>query len=196
MGELLIYTASRHGSRITKSSLPTAARYAENILSEAAVKKKYHFDDATWESLGSNDALVEAIEAEKVRRIRNGSTKRERATATNWNASARRLGRHYARRQRVAEASDQLSQSIGRACCHSQRTGKWCQRRIDLSSKLILAMSPNGYRYRSISINPDDIDPYNNKPNDTDDTDPTPQELLLAAIATNKKGNDGEWRAC
>ena len=54
-------------------------RYAENILSEAAVKKKYRFDEATWEKLGSNDKLVEAIEAEKVRRIRDGSSKRERA---------------------------------------------------------------------------------------------------------------------
>ena len=54
-------------------------RYAENILSEAAVKKKYHFDDATWERLGNNEALIEVIEAEKIRRIRNGSTKRERA---------------------------------------------------------------------------------------------------------------------
>ena len=54
-------------------------RYAENILSEAAVKKKYRFDEVTWEKLGSNDKLVEAIEAEKVRRIRDGSSKRERA---------------------------------------------------------------------------------------------------------------------
>jgi len=29
------------------------ARYAEGLYSEAAVKKKYHFDDATWEQLGS-----------------------------------------------------------------------------------------------------------------------------------------------
>ena len=55
------------------------ASYAEGILSEEAVKKKYRFDDATWEKLGSNEALVEAIEAEKIRRIRNGSTKRESA---------------------------------------------------------------------------------------------------------------------
>src|SRR5262249_49664303 len=55
------------------------ARYAEGLLSEQQVKKKYHFDDATWERLGENDALVEAIEAEKTRRIRNGSTKREKA---------------------------------------------------------------------------------------------------------------------
>jgi hypothetical protein len=55
------------------------ARYAEGLLSEKEVKKKHRFDNATWERLGENDALVEAIEAEKTRRIRNGSTKRERA---------------------------------------------------------------------------------------------------------------------
>ena len=55
------------------------ARYAEGLLSEQDVKKKHHFDDDTWTRLGENDALVEAIEAEKTRRIRNGSTKRERA---------------------------------------------------------------------------------------------------------------------
>jgi hypothetical protein len=55
------------------------AKYAEGILSEEAVKKKHHFDDDTWEKLGNNEALIEAIEAEKIRRIRNGSTKRERA---------------------------------------------------------------------------------------------------------------------
>jgi hypothetical protein len=55
------------------------ARYAEGLLSEKDVKKRHHFDDNTWESLGNNEKLIEAIEAEKVRRIRNGSTKRERA---------------------------------------------------------------------------------------------------------------------
>jgi hypothetical protein len=55
------------------------ARYSEGLLTEKEVKKKHHFDDATWERLGSDDALVEAIEGEKLRRIRNGSTKRERA---------------------------------------------------------------------------------------------------------------------
>jgi hypothetical protein len=55
------------------------ARYAEGLLSEKDVKKKHHFDDNTWESLGNNEELIEAIEAEKVRRIRDGSTKRERA---------------------------------------------------------------------------------------------------------------------
>jgi hypothetical protein len=49
-------------------------RYAEKILTEEQVKKKYHFDEDTWESLGSNDALVRAIEDEKIRRIRTGAT--------------------------------------------------------------------------------------------------------------------------
>src|SRR6516165_9908020 len=55
------------------------ARYAEGLFTEQQVKKKHHFDDATWESLGSDEQLVEAIEAEKIRRIRNGSAKREKA---------------------------------------------------------------------------------------------------------------------
>jgi hypothetical protein len=55
------------------------ARYSEGLATEAAVRKKYHFDESTWESLGKDDALVERIEAEKVRRVRDGSAKRERA---------------------------------------------------------------------------------------------------------------------
>jgi hypothetical protein len=55
------------------------ARFADGLLSEEAIKKKYRLAESTWESLGDNDALVEKIEAEKVRRTRNGDTKRERA---------------------------------------------------------------------------------------------------------------------
>ena len=32
------------------------ARFAEGILTERAVKKKYRFDDDTWERLGSDEA--------------------------------------------------------------------------------------------------------------------------------------------
>ena len=55
------------------------ARYAEGLFTEQQVKKKHHFDDDTWARLGDDDALVEAIEAEKLRRIRNGDSARERA---------------------------------------------------------------------------------------------------------------------
>ena len=43
------------------------------------MKKKHHLSADTWERLGSNEVLIEKIEAEKVRRIRNGSAKREKA---------------------------------------------------------------------------------------------------------------------
>ena len=58
------------------------ARYAEGLFSEQDVKKKHHLSADTWERLGSNEVLIEKIEAEKVRRIRNGSAKRERRS--NW----------------------------------------------------------------------------------------------------------------
>jgi hypothetical protein len=54
-------------------------RYNEGILSEAAMRKKWHFDAATWELLGSNDELVRAIEEAKIHRVRSGAAKRERA---------------------------------------------------------------------------------------------------------------------
>jgi hypothetical protein len=55
------------------------ARYAENLFSEADVKKRHHLPADVWESLGNDDAFVERVEAEKLRRIRNGNSKRERA---------------------------------------------------------------------------------------------------------------------
>ena len=55
-------------------------RYSEGILTEKQVRQKYHLvDEATWERLGSDDALVEAIELEKIRRVRSGAAKREKA---------------------------------------------------------------------------------------------------------------------
>src|SRR5262245_40719330 len=55
------------------------ARFAEGLLTEKQIKKKYRFDSETWEHLGSDDALIEMIELEKLRRIRNGTTAREKA---------------------------------------------------------------------------------------------------------------------
>lgn len=57
------------------------ARFSEGIATESAVRKKHHFDEATWERLASDEQLIERIEAEKLRRIRDGSFKREKAQA-------------------------------------------------------------------------------------------------------------------
>jgi len=55
------------------------ARFADGTLSEAAVKSRHHLSDEDWAAMGESDRLVELVEAAKLRRIRTGTTKRERA---------------------------------------------------------------------------------------------------------------------
>jgi hypothetical protein len=55
------------------------ARFADQILSEAEIRKKYYLSNEDWERAGSDDALVRAIYDERTRRLRSGATKRERA---------------------------------------------------------------------------------------------------------------------
>jgi len=54
-------------------------RYAENLTSESAIRKRWRLSEETWEALGADDELVRAVEEEKTRRIRSGATKRELA---------------------------------------------------------------------------------------------------------------------
>jgi hypothetical protein len=54
------------------------ARYAEGILTEKQVRERWHFDDAIWTELSTDDKLIKQIELEKTRRIRSGATARER----------------------------------------------------------------------------------------------------------------------
>lgn len=180
-----------HGPRVPDDTRPELiadlARYAEGLLTEQFVRRKYRFDETTWERLGDDDALVEAIETEKVRRIRDGSTKREKAQAL------------------VTEAPNVLSGIMLDA-------GASPRHRVD-AAKTLDAFAANGpegaataaerfviqinigndtERYsKSLSVNPDDIDPYNNKSSDTDNTEQTPQELLLAAFVKNKTTENG-----
>ena len=57
------------------------ARFSEGICTEAAIRRKYRdlLDNEAWTTLGKDDLLVEMVEAEQVRRIRNGAAKREKA---------------------------------------------------------------------------------------------------------------------
>jgi hypothetical protein len=54
-------------------------RFADGTLSEAAVKARHQLSNEDWAALGESDKLVELVEACKLRRIRTGATKRERA---------------------------------------------------------------------------------------------------------------------
>jgi hypothetical protein len=147
------------------------------LLSEKEVKKKHRFDDATWERLGENDALVEAIEAEKTRRIRNGSTKRERA------------------QQLVAQAPGVLGDIMLDANASPKH-------RID-ASKTLDAFAANGPEATAaadrfiITINlGSDVERYNKSiainANDVDPTDPAPRGLIASTTAKKTYGGDGE----
>src|SRR5262245_49351067 len=63
------------------SFIADCCRFSEGILSEAAVKNRWRkvVSETDWATMGSNDELVEAIEREKIRRMRNGQTAREKA---------------------------------------------------------------------------------------------------------------------
>jgi hypothetical protein len=154
------------------------ARYAEGILSEEAVKKKHHFDDDTWGKLGNNEALIEAIEAEKIRRIRNGSAKRERAQQLVVQApdvlGGIMLDASASPKHRIdsAKALDAFAANGPEAAPASDRF----QITINLGSDVL-------HFDKSIAIDANDVDPFN-------DTETTPQGLL-AAIAAKKKDDGG-----
>ena len=78
------------------------ARFAEGIVSQQDVKKKYRLEESEWDALGENDELVRAVDAEKVRRIRNGSSARTGTAKICRGAGC--AWQHLSRQQRVAEA--------------------------------------------------------------------------------------------
>jgi hypothetical protein len=57
------------------------ARFSEGLYTEQFVRRKYRdlLDDDDWTYLATDDLLVEMVEAEKIRRQRNGRAKTERA---------------------------------------------------------------------------------------------------------------------
>jgi hypothetical protein len=61
--------------------LEDLCRYQEGLYTRQQVKKKWRetIDEKTWNELGSDEVLLEAIEETKIHRIRSGAAKRERA---------------------------------------------------------------------------------------------------------------------
>jgi hypothetical protein len=55
------------------------ARFRENLLDEKSIRRKYRFDAATWLALGNDDELIRKVEQESIRRVRDGSSKREKS---------------------------------------------------------------------------------------------------------------------
>ena len=54
------------------------ARFSEGVLTEQQIRRKWrHLDESVWDA--PDDALVDAVEAERVQRIRSGRAAREKA---------------------------------------------------------------------------------------------------------------------
>ena len=79
MGEVIELQSQLASLTENQEFVADCCRFSEEILTEAALRKKYRLAESSWQALGSDDRLVEMIEAEKIRRIRDGSSKRERA---------------------------------------------------------------------------------------------------------------------
>jgi hypothetical protein len=157
------------------------ARYAEGIISEAAVRKKYHLlREETWTVLGSDDKLVEAIDEMKLQRIRNGQTKREKAQLEIIDGPPilgqimRNPGANDRHRIDAAKALDSLAAPEPAAAQNS-------------NERFIITINlGNDEKLRfNKSIRPN--------PNDTDGEilDQAPQELLAIAAASKREGGNG-----
>jgi hypothetical protein len=150
-------------------------RFSEGIYTEAAIRKKYRLEESDWIALGEDDALVRKIEDEKLRRIRDGSSKRERA------------------QQHVVKAPDVLSGIM------LDPNGS-AKHKIDAAKTLdsFAANGPQGAPASerfviTINLGGDVVEHYNKSVAiDANDVDPDHIDIsTLAAIATNKQGNDG-----
>src|SRR6476620_5687961 len=149
------------------------ARYAEGLFSEQDVKKKHHLSADTWERLGSNEVLIEKIEAEKVRRIRNGASAREKAQqlfVTAPGVLGNILHDDGASPRHRIESAKEL-RAIAANGPETTPASDRFQITINLGSDVL-------HFDKSIAIDANDVDPFN-------DTDTTPQGSL-AAIAANK----------
>jgi len=153
------------------------ARYAEGLFSEQAVKKKHHFDDATWARLGDDEALIEAIEAEKIRRVRDGSAARERAQqlfATAPSVLGDILHDDSASPRHRIESARELRQIAANGPEAAPAADRFVIT-INLGAEVL-------HFDKSIAIDANDVDP--------NDTDTAPQGLP-AIVAANQRKDDG-----
>jgi hypothetical protein len=157
------------------------ARFADGTLTEAAVKARHHLNDADWAAMGENDALIEKIEAAKLRRIRAGVTKRERAQIEIVDAPPILAGimRNPDANERHRIDSIKVLDTLATGGGEAAAAGTFFEITINLGEDTLHFKKP-------IAINPHDGD-------DPNDIDAGPQDVI-AAIAMNKStdGDDGQ----
>jgi hypothetical protein len=158
----------------------TMARFADGLETRAAVKKRFNFSDEIWESLGSNDRLVEAISRESARRLADGSTARERAQVLYAEVPpvlGEILKKSASDRNRIESARElRAISSVGPEATTA-------------SERFVISIILNGdvetyNKSRAIDVN--DINP--------DDPDSAPQKLV-AIVAADKPTDGGNGNA-
>jgi hypothetical protein len=66
-------------TEIGQAFVSDCARYTEGLLAEADVKRKWGVSDEAWQGLEQNDAVLEAVQRERERRVMNGAAATEGA---------------------------------------------------------------------------------------------------------------------
>ena len=154
------------------------ARFADGTLSEAAVKARHHLSNEDWAAMGESDRLVELVEAAKLRRIRTGATKRERAQIeiVDGPPILGKIMRDSNANERHRIDSIKTLDALASTGAEAAAAGARFEITINLGSD-------TEHYSKSIEINPHDVDP-----NHVDTTN------VIAAITMNKSkgGGDGE----
>jgi hypothetical protein len=158
------------------------ARFRENLLDEKAIRKKYRmFDDTVWEKLGDDDELIRKVEEESVRRIRDGSSKREKSQQLITKAPDILDGIASDTAASPRHRVDAIKTLDGMAANGPAAAGGQSDRFI-----ITIVMNDQVLKFdKSISINPHDSDPFN-------DTNTTLEETAFTAIATKKTDGDDD----
>ncbi len=66
-------------SAVGEAFVADCARNTEGLISDPEIKAKYELSDANWEQLAGNTPLLQAVRAERERRISSGVAAREGA---------------------------------------------------------------------------------------------------------------------
>jgi hypothetical protein len=152
------------------------ARFADGTLTEADVKARHHLSNEDWAAMGESDKLVELVEACKLRRIRTGATKRERAQNEIVDAPPILAGimRDPNANERHRIDSIKVLDGLASNGAEAAAAGARFEIFIDLGGDHIEHYS------KSIEVNVDDTDP--------DSIDTT---NVIAAITMDKPRDDG-----
>jgi len=170
-------------------------RFSEQILTEQQIRRKYgHLDTDVWEH--PDEKLIEAVEAEKIRRIRSGASAREKAQLLYATKVPETLDQILSdstkpARVRVDSAREIRAMAAGSETSAAASTADKFLIVINLGDEVIRYPANDDKTNTLSDMSSKTIEHAHNV--DADDTDTVPSELL-ATVAANKQGgsNSGQ----